>query len=113
MIKNNPLVLSVLVLGTLLLSACAQPSPKSAPPAPSAPVTKSQASPAPTANEPAEQIKEVGNTLCPISNSKVGSMVKGAHVDYKGYRVGLCCNDCKAKFLAAPDENLKKAQDKK
>lgn len=60
-----------------------------------------------TTNQP----KEVGNKNCPISGKPVGSMEKGAHVDYKGQRVGLCCNGCKSAFLSKADANLKKAQD--
>ena len=54
--------------------------------------------------------KEVGNKRCPISGAPVGSMQKGSHVDYNGYRVGLCCDGCKKAFMAKADESLKKAQ---
>ncbi len=56
-----------------------------------------------------EEIKMAANKTCPISGSKVGSMEKDAHVDYGGYRVGLCCSGCVAKFMKDPDANLKKA----
>lgn len=55
--------------------------------------------------------KEVGNTVCPITGDKVGSMGAAQHVDYKGFRVALCCKGCKAPFLKDADKNLKKAQD--
>jgi hypothetical protein len=58
------------------------------------------------------KIVQVGNKKCPISGEPVGSMEKGAHVDYKGYRVGLCCSGCKEKFLANADQYLKTAQAK-
>lgn len=110
MSKHTLIALPVLLLSAALLPACGQQSDAPA-----------QASPAETSAAPAEQaaaeagteIKEAGNAVCPITGSKVGSMEKGAHVDYQGYRVGLCCTACKEKFLIAPDENLKKALEKK
>jgi hypothetical protein len=56
-----------------------------------------------------ETIKMAANKTCPISGSESGSMEKDAHVDYGGYRVGLCCSGCVAKFMKDPDANLKKA----
>jgi hypothetical protein len=58
----------------------------------------------------AAELKEVGNKRCPVTNEPVGSMQKGSHIDYNGYRVGLCCDGCKKKFMATADESLKKAQ---
>lgn len=113
MSKYNLVALSVLLLGAALLSACAQRSSTTATTPQSSGTEKSAAPQAQAAAGATAEIKEAGNTLCPITNSKVGSMEKGAHVDYKGYRVGLCCNGCKEKFMKAPDENLKKALEKK
>lgn len=70
--------------------------------------------PAQKAETPAatpKAVTEVGNTICPITGEPVGSMQKGAHVDYKDQRVGLCCSGCVKKFLKNGDANLKKAQD--
>lgn len=53
-------------------------------------------------------IKLLNNELCPISGQPVGSMQAGAHVDYKGYRVGLCCMGCEKAFLAKADELMEK-----
>jgi len=53
-------------------------------------------------------IKLANNANCPISGSPVGSMQAGAHVDYNGYRVGLCCMGCEKKFLKDADAILKK-----
>lgn len=57
----------------------------------------------------ADGIKMADNKTCPISGSAAGSMEKDAHVDYGGYRVGLCCSGCASKFMKDPDANLKKA----
>jgi len=113
MSKYTFVALSVLLLGAALLSACAQQSSTTATPAQSNGTEKSSAPAEHAAAGADTEIKQAGNTVCPITGSKVGSMEKGAHVDYQGYRVGLCCNACKEKFLAAPDENLKKALEKK
>lgn len=59
-------------------------------------------------HEPGNDIKLVNNTKCPISGEAVGSMEEDAHVDYKGYRVGLCCPGCVDKFLKDGEANLKK-----
>lgn len=61
------------------------------------------------AGAPDHDIKLANNALCPISGKPVGSMEKDAHVDYKGYRVGLCCMGCPSKFMQNPDANLQKA----
>lgn len=112
MFKSNFVALSVLLLGAALIPACAPQSTTPGTPA-QAIASENTAAPSAQAAGAATEIKEAGNTICPITGSKVGSMEKGAHVDYKGYRVGLCCNGCKEKFLASPDENLKKALEKK
>ena len=61
------------------------------------------------ADGPGDGIKLANNAVCPISGKPAGSMNKDAHVDYGGYRVGLCCNGCVDKFNENPDANLKKA----
>ena len=57
----------------------------------------------------AGSIKPANNKLCPITGKPVGSMVKDAHIDYKGYRVGLCCPGCVEAFMKDADANLAKA----
>ncbi|CAN5492694.1 hypothetical protein BH09SUM1_BH09SUM1_00260 [soil metagenome] len=53
--------------------------------------------------------KEVNNALCPVSGKAVGSMMKGAHIDYAGQRVGLCCMGCVGAFNKDSDAKLKAA----
>jgi curli biogenesis system outer membrane secretion channel CsgG len=113
--KSLVLIVGVAVLTLCCLPACSQKETPTTPPAQAAPAAgeaaKEAAQPAKAADA---ELKMAANTVCPISGSEVGSMVKDAHVDFGGYRVGLCCNDCAAKFMEKPDENLKKAlgQDK-
>ena len=56
------------------------------------------------------EIQMVNNKLCPITGEPVGSMEPGAHVDYKGQRVGLCCSGCAEGFNKDPEANLAKAK---
>lgn len=53
--------------------------------------------------------RPVGNANCPVSGHTVGSMQKGAHVDYNGYQVGLCCNGCTGRFNKNAEKNLQEA----
>ena len=55
--------------------------------------------------------KAVGNTLCPISGGKLGSMGMAVPVLYKGQVVRLCCAGCAGEFAANPEKFLKMAQD--
>lgn len=56
------------------------------------------------------KIKVLNNAKCPVSNEAAGSMQKGSSVDYKGYRIALCCNGCKEEFAKNPDAFLEKAK---
>lgn len=64
-----------------------------------------------TATKKKEAVKELGNTLCPISKHPVGSMQKGSGLTYKGYKVGLCCDGCSKKFNSDPEAYFKIAQE--
>lgn len=44
-------------------------------------------------------------SLCPIDGKAIDT---NAYVDYQGWRVYLCCEDCAAKFKADPAKYLKK-----
>ncbi len=58
-------------------------------------------------------LKAAGNANCPVSGHPVGSMQPGSHVVYKGYKVGLCCDSCKERFMGDADANLQKALNEK
>jgi YHS domain-containing protein len=113
MSRYTLIALSVLLFAGALLPACAQQSTTPATPAQARATVKAAAPREQAAAAAVTEMKEAGNKICPITGSKVGSMEEGAHVEYKGYRVGLCCNGCKEKFLTAPEENLKKALERK
>ena len=63
-----------------------------------------------TGTKEAAKLKVLNNKNCPISNHAAGSMQKGSFVDYKGYRLGLCCDGCKEEFNKNPDAYLEKAK---
>ena len=54
--------------------------------------------------------KVLNNKNCPVSGHASGSMQKGSYVDYKGYKIGLCCDGCKEEFMKNPDAYLEKAK---
>lgn len=56
------------------------------------------------------ETKKVGNTNCPVSDSKLEG--KGTTVVFKGHEVNVCCKDCGKKFADKGDEYLKKATEK-
>lgn len=45
-------------------------------------------------------------TLCPVMTGN--KIDKNVYVDYQGQRVYFCCEDCKAKFNAAPEKYMQK-----
>jgi len=54
--------------------------------------------------------KVLNNKNCPVSGHASGSMQKGSFVEYKGYKIGLCCDGCKEEFMKNPDAYLEKAK---
>jgi YHS domain-containing protein len=45
-------------------------------------------------------------TRCPVLGEPIQN--KDVYVDYKGYRIYLCCAGCKATFEASPEKYMKK-----
>ncbi|NLO22859.1 MAG: hypothetical protein GX116_00770 [Fibrobacter sp.] len=65
-------------------------------------------------NPSPEQIAKaipLNNTICPVFDSKIGSMGKAEQVVYKGKVVNLCCNGCPPLFAKEPEKFLKKAEE--
>ena len=46
--------------------------------------------------------------VCPVSGEALGTMGAPLKMDVKGHAVFLCCEGCKDKLLASPDEYLAK-----
>ncbi len=47
---------------------------------------------------------EVGNKICPIEGSKIGSMGEGAKFKYEGRIYNLCCAGCIQPFERNPEK---------
>ena len=103
--KLTALIAGGLLPALLLLSGCSDASDTAA----TAPATVSMPQPDEDV-APAADVTLVNNKHCPISGEPVGSMEAGAHVDYNGFRVGLCCTACKDAFLQDAQTTLEKAQ---
>ena len=46
--------------------------------------------------------------MCPVSGEMLGTMGAPLKIDVKDQQVWICCEGCKDKFLASPDEYLAK-----
>lgn len=96
------------IVAPALLLLCSCSAGKSAPSAPAVKDSASSEAAAPTATT--AEVQPVNNKKCPVSGEPVGSMEKDAHIDYNGYRVGLCCKGCIDVFNQDPQKFLAKAQ---
>lgn len=56
-------------------------------------------------------LKEVGNTICPVSGDKVGQMGEAVKYEYNGKIYNLCCPMCKKDFANDPEKFSKKAEE--
>ncbi|MGI8907315.1 MAG: hypothetical protein ACR2IE_12585 [Candidatus Sumerlaeaceae bacterium] len=52
----------------------------------------------------------INNQICPVSGQDVNAMGNPITVVHKGQKVTLCCDMCKDKFKADPDNMLEKAK---
>lgn len=48
--------------------------------------------------------------ICPVSGEMLGTMGPPLKIDVKGQKVWICCEGCKEKLLASPDEYLAKVK---
>ena len=46
--------------------------------------------------------------ICPVSGEMLGTMGAPLKIDVNGQQVWICCDACKDKLLASPDEYLAK-----
>jgi YHS domain-containing protein len=62
-----------------------------------------------TAEMPAEdRTLALKQKVCPVSGEALGTMGAPLKMDVNGHTVFLCCEGCKDKLLASPDEYLAK-----
>ena len=52
------------------------------------------------------QLEKIGNSMCPVSGEKTGTMGKALEVDHGGKIVNLCCMMCKKDFLKDPEKYI-------
>jgi hypothetical protein len=69
---------------------------------------ESNAKPAPS---PSSQAKVGGQTLCPVTGDKLGSMGTPISVSVKGRTIFVCCQGCIDEVKADPDKFLRKVDD--
>ena len=48
--------------------------------------------------------------ICPVSGEMLGTMGPPLKIDVNGQKVWICCEGCKEKLLASPDEYLAKGK---
>jgi len=92
------LLAGFLLAGSVFVYGCKKSEPKPAP------------SPTPTARQDVEDtaskvVQAVEQTECPVMG---GAINKALFTEYKGKKVYFCCDGCKEKFEAAPEQYVAK-----
>jgi len=54
------------------------------------------------------KVVALNNTICPVSQAKIGNMGKPVTVTYKGKIVQLCCTGCVSAFTKDPEKYMKR-----
>ena len=57
---------------------------------------------------PEDRVLATKQKVCPVSGELLGTMDAPVKIDVKGQPVFICCEGCKDKLLASPDEYLAK-----
>ena len=98
------LLAGFLLAGSVFVYGCKKSEPEpTAPAAPAAPATPTAAQ---VAEDAASQVVQaVEQTECPVMG---GAVNKAIFVEYKGKKVYFCCEPCKEKFEAAPEQYIAK-----
>jgi len=101
--KKKQLVTMLLLAGLLLAGSVFVYGCKKSEPEPTAPA-------APTAAQVAEDaasqvVQAVEQTTCPVMG---GAVSKAIFTEYKGKKVYFCCEPCKEKFEATPEQYVAK-----
>ncbi|HUT47181.1 MAG TPA: YHS domain-containing protein [Sedimentisphaerales bacterium] len=92
------LLAELLLAGSVFVYGCKKSEP--APAAPAAPTA------AQVAEDAASQVVQaVEQTECPVMG---GAINKALFTEYKGKKVYFCCDGCKEKFEAAPEQYIAK-----
>jgi len=98
------LLAGLLLAGSVFIYGCKKPEP--APPAPAARTTPAAPTAAKVAEDAASQVVQaVEQTTCPVMG---GAINKAIFTEYEGKKVYFCCEPCKEKFKAAPEQYIAK-----
>ena len=101
--KKKQLITMLLLAGLLLAGSVFVYGCKKSEPEPGAPAAPAAAQ---VAEDAASQVvKAVEQTECPVMG---GAINKAIFTEYKGKNVYFCCEPCKEKFEAAPEQFLAK-----
>jgi len=101
--RKRNLVKVSLVVGSLLVALILVHGCKKSEPEPTTPAVPGAAK---VAEEAVTRVAEtIEQTTCPVMG---GAINKTIFTDYKGKKVYFCCDGCKEKFEAAPEQYLAK-----
>ena len=101
--KKKQLITVSLLAGLLLVGLVVVDGCKKSEPEPTVPAVPTAAK---VAEDAASQIVQVAEqTVCPIMG---GAINKALFTEYKGKKVYFCCDGCKEKFEAAPEQFVAK-----
>ena len=102
--RKISLLIAVLFAGLLMLNGCKKSEPE--PPAPAARTTPAAPTAAKVAEDAASQVVQaVEQTECPVMG---GAINKAIFTEYEGKKVYFCCEPCKEKFEAGPEQYIAK-----
>jgi len=101
------LLAGLLLVGLVVVDGCKKSEPKpEAPAAPAPPATPATPTMSQAAEETASQkVQTVEQTTCPVMG---GAIDKAFFTEYKGKKVYFCCEGCKEKFEASPEQYIAK-----
>jgi YHS domain-containing protein len=107
--KKKQLITMLLLAGLLLAGSVFVYGCKKSEPTPAAPAARTTPA-APTAAKVAEDaasqvVQAVEQTECPVMG---GAINKALFTEYQGKKVYFCCDGCKEKFEAAPEQYIAK-----
>ena len=95
--RRATLVTAFVVVGLITLHGCKKSEPEPTPAAPGAAKVPEE-----TVSRAVETIEQ---TTCPVMG---GAINKAIFTEYKGKKVYFCCDPCKEKFEAAPEQYVAK-----
>ena len=101
--RKISLLIAVLFAGLLILNGCKKSEPAPAETSTGTMAMKDNAAMAEDATK--EVVAAAEQTICPIMNAPIN---KALFTEYKGKKVYFCCEPCKEKFEATPEQYIAK-----